>query len=565
MKALSTLYREYKEKNSPHRYVMVFLNALEELERKRYNDRQRGLFLEILRILHKGGGYLIDMYEQPYTHDSLEKKLDRKNVKGDLDKLIRGDVLAMTEDGTIYYPLMAAVIEGRAKEKGNQAESRRVRKSLEEVVKCNDDIVTTSQGEPQKSPTQLSKVKESKEGSTHSVPTFSYSTTVTEQDQGDVAESLALPTPFPGLSLTDLETVKSENPDKDFAAVYKKFVDWHTKEGTLKATKVMLAGWFRNEKASTKCSSTKPQASGFGKAVKTIGAKLEWKRVKNPDYDRVRDDPDEKYITLPHLGDRELPDELRWRMEELPPSNEAEAVQWLIKVAGMPWNAMDALHTYSSNLVPEEQWMFMKYDEGDNEAPEEFRGKWVGLRYEDPEEIADAEEKQKEAAEATAENARIKAEYEARVAEEIRNGRQLRVNWLAGNINGEVSYSSLDRMYNSNGWTLRAVEGDIEAAVAAGTILVLERSGQKRIVSQEGHRNDIMRKVSKVIQGSWLWESEEHIAGALKESAMGPKFNREKFIEAFSRLADFSTGGAIGAANKITEFVEWTEPEQVAA
>ena len=101
MKAGSTLYREYKEKNSPHRYVMVFLDALEELERKRYNDRQRGLFLEILRILHKGGGYLIDMYGQPYTHDSLEKKLDRKNVKGDLDKLIRGDVLAMTEDGTI--------------------------------------------------------------------------------------------------------------------------------------------------------------------------------------------------------------------------------------------------------------------------------------------------------------------------------------------------------------------------------------------------------------------------------------------------------------------------------
>ena len=72
-------------------------------------------------------------------------------------------------------------------------------------------------------------------------------------------------------------------------------------------------------------------------------------------------------------------------------------------------------------------------------------------------------------------------------------------------------------------------------------------------------------KVSKVIQDSWLWESEEHIAGALKESAMGPKFNREKFIEAFSRLADFSTDGAIGAANKIAEFVEWTEPDPVAA
>jgi hypothetical protein len=83
-------------------------------------------------------------------------------------------------------------------------------------------------------------------------------------------------------------------------------------------------------------------------------------------------------------------------MQELPPSTEAEAVQWLIKVVGMPWNAMDALHVYSSNVVPEEQWMFMKYDEADNEAPEEFRGKWVGFRYQDPKEKAENERRQEE-------------------------------------------------------------------------------------------------------------------------------------------------------------------------
>jgi hypothetical protein len=382
-------------------YTILHHRKVEEVIGAKIGARAKLTYFALHPILSKRDGLLMDPLDEVAKrmgYDSRGRgKPHTERLQDDLDELIGADILRKLSNGIVYCPRM---FEDR---KPGQ---------LATIDAIWHHLAPNGKNPPgDTAQIRVEKIRAYSCSAT-AEPTISDNlncTNKTDQDQESGTGSLARPVLFPGLSVKDLETVKGEFPHLDFAAVYQKFLDYHTSEGTERASLNFLRGWFKKERGGTadrQHATAAPSGLKTAKPVKTGSlAKMKVKKVLNPDYDKRRDDPSEKYNEELCIGNFELPEDLEQKILVMPPKTDQEANQWLANLVGMPWDTMNALHTFGSAVTPYQHRLFYKSDTDDEDIPEAERGKWQGYAYESPEA---KEQREKAAAERKAEREAIK-------------------------------------------------------------------------------------------------------------------------------------------------------------
>jgi hypothetical protein len=144
--------------------------------------------------------------------------------------------------------------------------------------------------------------------------------------------------PFPGLTDSDLEAVRAEFSNLDFAKVYQKFVEYHRNKGTKTVTRKSLSGWFNREKPE--------RAGGTSKPVKA-----------NKNYARLplltSDDND-----VWSIGKNKIDADTLDAIECMPTKTKEDATKYLYGAVGYPWDVDHAFREYGDG------WLFYEDENG---------------------------------------------------------------------------------------------------------------------------------------------------------------------------------------------------------
>jgi hypothetical protein len=239
-----------KKREGKLTWTKLFSDSVLALMNPNVSDRARSLWLLIQPILGEHDGFLRDINGDPHTAASLALRLFcRGNVDSDLRKLIKLGILE-EENGVVYCPFMT-------RDKGTLPTT--TTGNIGGVAKCNDDLVTMSIGNPSENSdtVEYSRVEESRGEFVGTANNYSTTTrqTVTKPQQGVVGWA-SPPTPFAGLTETELKEVFAQFPHLDCGKVYAKFAAHHASKGTPKVTKAILTGWFKREKTGAPAETT---------------------------------------------------------------------------------------------------------------------------------------------------------------------------------------------------------------------------------------------------------------------------------------------------------------------
>jgi hypothetical protein len=212
-----------KKREGKLTWTELFADSVQTLMSHKISDRARSLWLLCQPILGQHDGYLLDLYSQPHTPQSLSLCLhgrDSSQIDNDLKKLIQYGALS-EENGTVFCPIMV-------KDKGAYIDvATRVTAC---VAKCNDHIVTLLRENSEIYSDTVEYSRESK--CVDTTPLTNDTTggaTPLQTKKGPGARGARS---FFGLTGTDIEAVAEKYPDRDADRTWDKFVNYHTKIGT---------------------------------------------------------------------------------------------------------------------------------------------------------------------------------------------------------------------------------------------------------------------------------------------------------------------------------------------
>ena len=379
-------------RKSPQDQSPTYLQRQSQAWCKVHKERVRGIikqerlcldakliYMGLLTYFHDGGGVLVE------SKDRVAKSLGfaRERLDYCLDKLEQGGCLEIAESGAIFEPVVYKYVTG--KEHPDDAENSRI---LQDLAKSGR-ILQNSSGE-------TSPVEKSREFSGDPYPT-KRTDTIEQKNRGNGTG--AAPVPFPGLTETDLESVRDEFADLVFSDVYAKFLARAKHDGKKKVNLKYLRGFFELERkflakkagvavaasagpASDPSEATSKTVDRKPEPVSTELPKLEYRdcpaHMKNEigDYGKEIRKPFGWYIEGKKIADWGFVNSFVDQCRNMPAGTAEECREYLLSLTPKvkDWDTRDALLKFSGedrySLFAETNW-----DEGENGfEPTEWSG-----------------------------------------------------------------------------------------------------------------------------------------------------------------------------------------------